>query len=67
MSPKRTDEWVSRGILSACECFSCANKLEHKFRETKVSIHCLEPCKYRPMRGAERTVVEKLQDIEQMA
>ena len=66
MSPKRTENWVSRGILSACDCFSCSNKIAHRFKDTKISILCREPCNYRPLKGAERPVVDKLTDIEQL-
>lgn len=67
MSPKKVNTWVSRGILSACECFSCANKLAHRFKETKIRILCKDPCHYKPIKGVERSVIDKLEDIEQIA
>ncbi|MBS7619713.1 hypothetical protein KEJ21_03605 [Candidatus Bathyarchaeota archaeon] len=66
MSPKKVDAWISRGILSACECFSCANKLAHRFKETKIYIHCKDPCNYKPIRGVEKSALDKLEDIEQL-
>lgn len=65
MAPKRDETWVSRGILSACECFSCANKVAHRFKETKVSVLCRDPCRYKSMKGETRPPMEKLADIEQ--
>jgi Zn finger protein HypA/HybF involved in hydrogenase expression len=43
-------KWVIREIYSACDCFSCKNKIEHKFVEFKVSIYCRDPCNYKPRR-----------------
>jgi len=56
---------VSRGILSACECFSCENKIAYRFKETSVSILCKDPCRYRPLKNEKRPSMEKLTDIEQ--
>lgn len=45
---KRKSSWVNKGIYSACECFSCANKVEHEFREYSVRIFCRDYCNYEP-------------------
>jgi hypothetical protein len=67
MAPKRDEEWVSRGILSACECFGCSNKVAHRLRETKVSILCRDPCRYKPIKTErERPIPPKIDDIEQI-
>jgi hypothetical protein len=42
-------EWVIREIYSACDCFRCKNKLDHKFVEFKIAIYCLDPCNYKPI------------------
>ena len=64
MAPKRNETWVSRGILSACECFSCRNKITHRFRGSNVRILCKNPCKYRPLKGVTESAVSKLPDVE---
>jgi hypothetical protein len=66
MAPKRDETWVSRGILSACECFSCANKVSHRFKEANVAVLCRDPCHYRSQKGETRPPLEKLTDIEQV-
>lgn len=66
-NPKPDAEWVSRGIISACECFSCANKVAHRLRGVRVSILCMDPCRYRPLKGETRPSLEKMPDIEQIA
>lgn len=63
-SEKRDGKWVTRGIISASECFSCANKIDHRLRDRSVSILCLDPCNYRPLRGERRTVLEDIEDVE---
>jgi len=63
-SSKRKAKWVSRGIISACECFSCANKVSHRFKESRVSILCNDPCRYKQLEGERRTVLKKIADLE---
>jgi len=66
MSPsrRREEKWVVRGLLSACECFSCENKLDHRLRGLKVYILCREPCHYRPMRGEVAPRIEDIESVE---
>ena len=45
---KRKSSWVNKGIYSASECFGCANKVEHEFREYGVRILCRDYCNYEP-------------------
>lgn len=59
-------EWVSRGVISACECFSCTNKVAHRLRGVRVSVLCRDPCRYEPMKGEVRPALEKMTDIEQV-
>lgn len=59
---KPNAEWVSKGILSAFECFRCANKVDHRFEETNVCVLCRDPCKYRPLKG--ETTYHTIDDIE---
>ena len=63
-SSKLKAKWVSRGIISACECFSCANKVSHRFKESRVSILCKDPCKYKQLKGEVRPALEKIADLE---
>jgi len=63
-SSKHKAKWVSRGIISACECFSCANKVSHRFKESRVSILCKDPCRYVQLSGEKRTVLDKIADLE---
>ena len=63
-SSKRKAKWVSRGIISACECFSCANKVSHRFKESRVSILCKDPCRYKLMEGEVRPALDKIADLE---
>lgn len=65
-NPKLNAKWVSRGIISACECFSCSNKVDHRLRGVRVSILCREPCRYRPLKGETRPALDKIADIEQI-
>lgn len=66
MSPKKENIWVSRGIISACECFSCENKLDHRFRDGRVLILCKDPCNYKPLSGVEKSEAYKIEDIEHL-
>ena len=63
MSPsrRREEKWVVRGFLSACECFSCANKLDHRLKGERVYILCRDPCHYVPLKGE---VAPRIEDIE---
>jgi len=59
-------KWVSRGIISACECFSCGNKVAHSLKGVRVSILCRDPCRYKQLEGEARPALDKMADIEQM-
>lgn len=63
MSPsrRRDERWVVRGFLSACECFSCVNKMGHRLKGERVFILCRNPCNYLPLRGE---VAPRIEDIE---
>jgi len=63
-SSKRKAKWVSRGIISACECFSCANKVDHRFKESRVSILCNDPCRYKLLKGEVRPALIEIADLE---
>jgi hypothetical protein len=56
--------WVTRGVISACECFSCVNKVEHRLNDARVSILCRDPCNYKPKSGGDRPVVTEIDNIE---
>lgn len=63
-SRKRNAKWVSRGFISASECFSCANKVNHKIRGSRVSILCKDQCNYKPLKGERRLALNNIEDIE---
>ena len=56
--------WVIKGMLSACDCFSCVNKVEHMLKNNRVHILCREPCNYKPRSRMDRPITAKLYDIE---
>jgi len=62
-SDEKDGEWVNRGFISASECFSCANKINHKRRAHSISVLCRDPCNYKPLRGERHP---KLEDIEKI-
>jgi hypothetical protein len=64
MAPKIKEEWICRGILSACECFGCENKVSYKLRGDKVYVLCRNPCNFRPITGEALPTSKGLQDIE---
>jgi hypothetical protein len=66
-SSKRGLKWVSRGFISASECFSCMNKVSHKLNEYNVSVLCKDPCKYRQIEGEPRPNLNKIVNIERLS
>ena len=64
-SSKSDAEWVTKGLISACECFSCRNKINHKLKDNRVSILCRDICNFKPLRGTTDSTVSKLHDIEE--
>lgn len=64
MAPRAKEEWVCRGILSACECFSCENKVRYRLRGDRVYVLCLNPCNFKPITGEARPPIRELPDIE---
>ena len=48
-SSAQKDEWIIRGLITASECFRCANKLEHRVEVERVHIHCRDNCNYLPL------------------
>ncbi len=64
MAPRIKEEWIPRGILSACECFSCEYKLTHRLRGDKVYVLCKNPCNFKPMAGEVKPAVRGIPDIE---
>ena len=64
-NPEIDAKWISRGIISACECFSCSNKIDHRLRGNRVSVLCSEHCRYSPLKGETRPELGKMADIEQ--
>ena len=63
-SSKRDVKWLSRGLISASECFSCANKVDHKVKGSRVSILCRDQCNYKPLKGERRPALDNIEDIE---
>ena len=63
-SSKRDAKWVTRGIISACECFSCANKVSHRLKGNRVSILCRDPCRYTALQGETRPSLYKMEDTD---
>ena len=61
---KRDSTWESRGLISASECFSCANKVNHRYGDHRVSILCKDPCNYRPLKGERRLNIDDIEDLE---
>lgn len=43
---KKKATWITKGTLSANECFFCLNKLDHKITNHKIQILCANHCKY---------------------
>ena len=64
-SSKIKEKWETRGLISACECFSCMNKLDHRLMGNRVRILCRNQCEFKPLKGASGTRVVKIPDIEQ--
>lgn len=64
MSPRVKENWVCRGILSACECFSCENKVRYRLRGDRVYVLCKNPCSFKPITGEARPPLRELPDIE---
>jgi hypothetical protein len=58
---RRNEKWVSRGIISASECFTCVNRVGHRLMGARVSILCRDQCNYEPLKGEQRP---ELDDIE---
>ncbi|MCW3991834.1 MAG: hypothetical protein NWE79_03940 [Candidatus Bathyarchaeota archaeon] len=52
---------MSRGLISASECFTCANSSDHRLMGVRVSILCRDPCNYEPVKGERRPALD---DIE---
>lgn len=64
-SSKLKAKWVNRGLISACECFSCMNKINHKLSENRVRILCRNPCKFEPLKAEAGFLISKRPNIEQ--
>ncbi|MFQ6076804.1 MAG: hypothetical protein ACE5Z5_11825 [Candidatus Bathyarchaeia archaeon] len=64
-SRKQGVKWVPRGLISASECFSCANKVDHRHSGSGVSILCRDPCNYKPLRGERRLVLDDIEEEKQ--
>lgn len=64
-SSKPKAKWVTRGVIAACECFSCSNKVGYKLKGSRVSILCENPCTYKLLEGEVRPAIDKIADIEQ--
>ena len=63
-SRKLEAEWVCRGLISASECFSCANKIDHRYSGSRVSILCRDPCNYKPLEGERRPALDDIERLE---
>jgi len=47
MSSKAEEgKWIVKGVVSASQCFSCLNKIEHKLKGRRVLILCKDNCNY---------------------
>jgi len=43
--------WIVRGLISACDCLSYENRLDHRLRGERVYILCRRPCGAGGVRG----------------
>jgi hypothetical protein len=49
MSSSKEGKWIARGWVTASECFSCRNKLDHRVGGGRVFILCRDNCNYHPL------------------
>ena len=65
VSSNNDEKWVNKGLITAYECFSCTNKINHKFKDNRITILCKDPCNYTPKKEELRPHFEKIPEIEQ--
>jgi hypothetical protein len=39
-------QWITKGVISASDCFSCANRIDHEVKGRRISILCRNPCNF---------------------
>jgi hypothetical protein len=44
---KKKASWVALGLHTACDCFTCANKIRHESKGFYVQVLCGDPCHYK--------------------
>ena len=64
-SSKLKAKWATKGLISACECFSCMNKINHELVGERVRILCGDPCKFKPLKGVVGSPIAKIPGMEQ--
>jgi len=44
---KKKVSWVPLSLHTACDCFTCANRIRHESKGFYVQILCGDPCHYK--------------------